>query len=156
MREKRYRPTERTCRHCSREFVGNYNSSSCPECRDAIKLRAFDDFRRNNPGYWRKWQKNNGHRVRASRLLSEYGITQSDWDVLHAAQNGSCAICGATGGWRANAGRLVVDHCHNTNQVRGLLCPSCNRGLGQFEDDPERLRQAARYIEESVGNPCNS
>jgi hypothetical protein len=45
---------------------------------------------------------------------------------------------------------LHVDHCHQTGHVRALLCTGCNSGLGAFRDSPERLREAAAYIEHHV------
>jgi len=50
-----------------------------------------------------------------------------------------CVICGSTE-------KLVVDHCHTTNQIRGMLCNHCNRGLGHFRDDPELLEFARIYL----------
>jgi len=50
-----------------------------------------------------------------------------------------CVICGSTE-------KLVVDHCHTTNQVRGMLCNHCNRGLGHFRDDPALLEFARIYL----------
>lgn len=62
-----------------------------------------------------------------------------------AAQNGGCAICGATEpGGRTRY--FPVDHCHTTGIVRGLLCTKCNRGLGLFNDDPERVARAVMYL----------
>jgi len=52
-----------------------------------------------------------------------------------------CAICGHDRG-------LSVDHCHRTGQTRGNLCRSCNTGMGHFNDDPKRLAEAIRYLEE--------
>jgi len=63
-----------------------------------------------------------------------------------AAHGDSCAICGRSNSDR----RLAVDHCHRTLRVRGLLCTACNRGLGFFGDDPERLAAAIRYLVEPV------
>jgi Recombination endonuclease VII len=79
------------------------------------------------------------------RTLRKYGITESDWDRLLASQGGLCAICRTdVPGGRGESWH--IDHCHTTNQVRGLLCHSCNVGLGSFHDDPERLSSAIAYL----------
>ena len=62
-------------------------------------------------------------------------------DTVH-----ECVICGS-------AETLVVDHDHQTNAVRGLLCNHCNRGLGHFRDDPMLLEFAAQYLYASVDHP---
>lgn len=80
-----------------------------------------------------------------AKYLSRYGMTLEEYDVLLASQNGVCPICGGTrsGGDR----RMPVDHCHVTGKVRGILCDPCNKGLGHFKDDLERLRAAVAYLE---------
>lgn len=42
-----------------------------------------------------------------------------------------------------------IDHDHETDEVRGLLCQTCNWGLGHFHDDPQLLREAADYLEKA-------
>lgn len=39
-----------------------------------------------------------------------------------------------------------IDHCHETGAVRGLLCRSCNLGLGHFKDRVELLEKAMTYL----------
>jgi hypothetical protein len=41
---------------------------------------------------------------------------------------------------------VCVDHDHETNKVRGLLCNSCNKALGLFKDSPNILNQAINYL----------
>jgi hypothetical protein len=41
----------------------------------------------------------------------------------------------------------MVDHCHKTGIVRGLLCVQCNLAIGQFNDNPEIVKIAAKYLE---------
>lgn len=48
---------------------------------------------------------------------------------------------------------LHIDHCHTTGKVRGLLCRSCNLGLGFFRDSPELMNNASLYLEKSRGAP---
>lgn len=42
---------------------------------------------------------------------------------------------------------LEVDHCHQTNQVRGLLCGPCNRALGLLKDNIGNLERAIAYLD---------
>ena len=60
---------------------------------------------------------------------------------LRTLQDWRCAIC------LTMMQRLVLDHCHKTDETRELLCHHCNVGLGQFEDKPGLLRRAAAYLE---------
>ncbi|WP_243708993.1 endonuclease VII domain-containing protein [Actinomadura sp. GC306] len=73
-------------------------------------------------------------------LKLRYGVTEEEVERMIAEQGGVCVIC-----LRAEAKH--VDHDHMTGLVRRILCFKCNGGLGQFEDDPERLRLAAEYLE---------
>jgi recombination endonuclease VII len=48
---------------------------------------------------------------------------------------------------------LCVDHCHVRQKVRALLCHPCNTGLGSFDDDAERMREGADYLDRANGVP---
>jgi hypothetical protein len=45
-----------------------------------------------------------------------------------------------------SSGEWCIDHDHVTGQVRGLLCGSCNSGIGLLRDDPGVIKAAARYV----------
>jgi len=70
------------------------------------------------------------------------GITQELYDQLLSNQDSKCAIC------RRPPGRqyLAVDHDHETGEIRGLLCGTCNRALGLLRDSGEVLLAAYNYI----------
>jgi hypothetical protein len=55
---------------------------------------------------------------KACRRLARYGLTHPGYDILVEEQDGSCAICGAS----ATECVLQVDHDHEADEVRGLLC----------------------------------
>ena len=84
-------------------------------------------------------------------LYRNYGITIENYKEILIAQKHVCAICGTTGIERASHSKskcnLVVDHCHTTNKVRGLLCHTCNTALGQFKDSKELLQKAISYLD---------
>jgi Recombination endonuclease VII len=101
------------------------------------------------------------YQLRRANLWAKYRITPEQYDALRAGQNYRCGICGIheadvdlsrVGGRPRRDGRallkvpLAVDHDHRTGAIRGLLCPSCNAGLGAFGDDPKRLRVAISYL----------
>jgi len=70
------------------------------------------------------------------------------YEELLKSQSNTCAICLAI---FTDTPRPHIDHCHVTEHVRGLLCGECNRGLGQFKDNPEALERAAQYLRGVVG-----
>lgn len=127
-----------------------HRKASEPPC-DACRLghnRWKQKLYRTNEDY-RRWQ---GAWSR-NRRLTEYGITQRDYDRMLAEQGGGCAICGATESGKGS--RLHVDHDHSCcpdairscgRCVRGLLCMKCNQGLGQFGDDANLLLTAVVYL----------
>jgi Recombination endonuclease VII len=119
------------------------------------KLRAYD-----KTSYWRhrekhqakakRWAKKNPEKARIHNIrknLKGFGLTIADYESLLLKQSGVCAICRML---CKSGRRLAVDHCHKTGAVRGLLCGSCNHGLGRFNDSPERLRAAANYLSEHI------
>jgi hypothetical protein len=75
-------------------------------------------------------------------LRRHYKITGAEYDARLRNQGGVCAICSRP----PRKGRLAIDHCHATGSVRGLLCTSCNRGIGYLGDSPDRLRKAVEYL----------
>lgn len=81
-----------------------------------------------------------------SRNLRRYGITLDEFAARLAAQGGRCLLChtDTPGG----QGHFHVDHCHDTNRVRGLLCSRCNVGIGMLGHDVGVLRRAIDYLSE--------
>lgn len=74
----------------------------------------------------------------------KYGITKAQRDALVAAQDGRCALCDEA------SENLVVDHCHETGVIRGMLCVRCNLGLGRFGDNVAGLKRAIAYLERGL------
>lgn len=75
-------------------------------------------------------------------VVQKYGLTLEGYEVLLNAQGGRCAICRGVDVGRS----LAVDHDHATGRVRGLLCVTCNTGLGSFKDDTQLLELAKLYL----------
>lgn len=82
--------------------------------------------------------------VKRRALLSQYGLTPESFEQLLAAQGRKCAICGHA----QPSPKMfpMIDHCHKSGKVRGILCSHCNMGLGKFKDDPKLLQAAIAYL----------
>lgn len=89
-------------------------------------------------------------------IKNKYGLTLEDLTRMADEQDGLCAICprvlGDDDPETGKAVRVCIDHNHDTNEVRGLLCDPCNKSLGMLDDDPVRCRTAADYLEGK--RPC--
>src|ERR1700722_2469042 len=88
----------------------------------------------------------------SGHLRRNYGIDSAVYAIQLAAQGGVCAICKSP---PVEGMRLGVDHDHDTGALRGLLCNSCNRGIGQLKDDAWRVRRAASYLEGTLREEWN-
>ena len=78
---------------------------------------------------------------RITELCYKYGLTFESYQEMLERAGSVCEICED---WDK---RLIVDHDHETDETRGLLCDSCNLGLGHFQDDVKRLQSAIIYLE---------
>lgn len=108
-------------------------SHKCKECTKESTAKYRGIKRAKNPD----WQ-------REIDLKHSYGISLSDWNELFQKQNGCCAICGDHQSTLSK--KLRVDHCHKTGPVRGLLCATCNSGIGMLKDDVKVLEKAISYL----------
>jgi hypothetical protein len=89
-------------------------------------------------------------------LKRVYGISEEEYESRVAAQGGVCAICG---GGPVNGKRFCIDHDHSCcpgnascgKCIRGLLCHTCNSGLGLLGDNAASVRRAADYLANAPG-----
>ena len=80
--------------------------------------------------------------------MNRFGLTPKDYENLLKVQDYKCAICESPLTFVKNS--AVVDHCHGTNKIRGILCRSCNTGLGAFKDEKSFLAKAIYYLERPI------
>lgn len=86
--------------------------------------------------------------ARDSELKNKYGMSMLDYKKLLNSQDGKCAICRSDNpGYKRSS--FCVDHDHTTGYVRGLICGSCNFGIGNFKDNQIFLMSAAEYVKKS-------
>jgi hypothetical protein len=115
-------------------------------CRKCIAISLAK--RREQFGRWEAKNPGAAKRSNTKTKLKKYGITPEDFGRMVREQDGKCPICQQKlGGPSRGARHPVVDHCHESGLVRGILCNKCNRGLGLFGDDRERLQAALDYLQ---------
>lgn len=74
-----------------------------------------------------------------------YDLSISEYNELRKLQDFKCKICSMDE--KDLNYKLCVDHCHNTEKIRGLLCKPCNLALGAFDDNIEILENTIKYLE---------
>ena len=135
-----------------------FESKVCPRCGEDKPRSEYGNSRSRRDGaeyacrpctgaYYKKYRARLDRTQEARRSrLRRYGITPEQYDEILAFQGDRCAICqtdhpGGPGKYSWN-----VDHCHETGQVRGLLCLQCNAGIGKLRDSPTLVHAALRYL----------
>ena len=117
------------CKVCMNESTASWALRNPEKARAvARKTRAKHRVRRNQE-----------KRLRRPKV----GLTKDQFVVMLASQEHCCKICDVP-----LIGKMLpnADHDHRTGKVRGLLCCSCNRGIGLLKDNPAVLTRAAQYV----------
>ena len=139
------------CKQChsqkNREWLENNSERKRERSRQWAALNK--DRRRENHQKWyaanrerqlelnKLWQAAN----RAKKNGKLYGLSEEQYFELLDRAGGRCEVC------QRAEGRLCVDHCHVTGEVRGVLCSRCNTGVGMLGDCAEGIRSALDYFE---------
>ena len=107
-----------------------YLHSRCKEC-DHARVRVY--------------HKDNKAKVTKRQLISHrrrlYGLNEEEYNNMILSQNNLCAICN-----KPSDKTLHIDHDHATGRVRGLLCHTCNTGIGMLQEDVVVLNRAIEYL----------
>ena len=125
----------------------------CPACQETKPLEQFAVNRTTRRGVGsyclpchnriaREERVRNHGSTRNYHLKDRYGITEAEVEERVREQGGVCAIC-------LERPAEHVDHDHETGEVRGILCFTCNVGLGNFRDRPDLLDRAVHYLEDT-------
>ena len=109
----------------------NNRRNQCKKCRNEQR---------------KKYECRHGDGLRERILKRNYNMTREQYHEMSKSQNHRCFICNEINKFGPWKDKLVVDHDHDTGKVRKLLCDKCNKGLGQFNDNPELLKKATEYL----------
>lgn len=141
-----YQYNQKRCGNCVAALGGKYKGKAprkeCPSCGEY--------FIRRTPRQT-YCSSECGGTQRHGHLKSTFGITKVEYDKMLEECGGVCSICGEEETFKLN-GKIVnlsVDHDHTTGKIRGLLCRSCNLGLGNFKDNIQSLERAIKYLKGS-------
>lgn len=159
---------QKVCCHCKiekplSEFSKDKNQKdgytyNCKECRN----KKYNEWAKNNKDKVRernakKWESRKAYyqsergieSSRRAHLKRMFGMTLEEYNSKLEEQNGVCDICKQPETY-GRASFLSVDHCHNTNEIRGLLCNNCNRAIGLLKDDITVLENAVKYLKKHI------
>jgi hypothetical protein len=125
-----------------------------PEAAKESHRKAQLKWRANNRAHVKvvkqAWDAANRPKVNAYRRAqyykSRYGLTVAERDAMILAQGSRCKTCG--GDSPGNKLGWVVDHCHSTDKIRGILCHDCNLALGHVKDDVAILESLIKHLKE--------
>ena len=148
------------CKICHRETASSARNAN----REKANLWN-KEHRKKFPEKYKEYEKRHIEKVgiefvRKREVLRIHGLTIKQHEKMLNEQNNLCAICKENETRKGRSGSiapLCIDHCHECRKkgkddVRGLICHSCNIGIGSFKDNVELMKQAIKYLEK---HECN-
>lgn len=83
------------------------------------------------------------------KIKKYFNLTLDEYNQMFIERDNKCDICNNPESAKHQNGKtraLALDHCHETGKIRGLLCTSCNRGIGLLKDNITLLENAVEYL----------
>jgi DNA-directed RNA polymerase subunit RPC12/RpoP len=129
----------------------------CYQCKkeldDSEFYKGYYKCKKCHAKHMKSWQKRNPEKksiIERRSRLKKYNITIDEYNNLLKKQNYSCAICGRKTSGRKDNDNFAIDHDHNTQKVRGLLCMQCNTAIGKLKENIEYFNKAILYLQKDI------
>jgi len=136
----------RICKVCSKDEneVPFYEGRDavCKEHRKRVERDRYHDNRLVRLAHVAEYREANRDLIRVRTLARKYRLTIEQ--VKAKLAQPFCDLCRDL--LPESSKHRHFDHDHATDKLRGVLCHSCNTGLGLFKDDPQRLIAAILYL----------
>jgi hypothetical protein len=135
----------------NKEIIKKKNQEYSKKTRSRAKAWLEED-RKMNPERYRnyaaKYHELNAEIRTTIKIIKKYGLSLEEYKKMVNDCDNRCSICKdyEKSLFQGKIRRLCLDHCHETGKIRGLVCFSCNIGLGKFEDNIHRLQAAIDYL----------
>lgn len=139
-----YQKGRRQCRKCKTAIKKatalrnrvELEEQKCNKCKRVLPINSFASSSVNVSGKQSKCREC----MKLYKVQERYGISGEEYGRMLREQKGLCLIC------QDEMIPPAVDHDHRDGKVRGLLCKTCNSGLGCFKDDSSIVFRAASYL----------
>jgi len=127
----------KVCRKCNKEQpLENYYKSKAGT-RDGRRHECKVCWNSSSLEYYLANKERINEAGKEYHYTKTYGITRDEFKQMVADGSG-CEVCGFE--------HVVLDHCHDSGVIRGLLCNKCNQALGSLKDDPKRIVKLSEYM----------
>lgn len=131
----------------NRQKRKDYKKSYYLDNKEAISVDKIENYKKDPKKHIeasKVWYQNNKGRVRDLSLQRNYGIDLETYNEMFRKQEGKCATCSTHQSELKRS--LCVDHDHETSEIRGLLCDSCNRSIGLLKENLKTISNVIVYL----------
>lgn len=148
----RFGYSEKKCKPCrlsrKHRLAGSRTVSEkkCTDCQTVKPVTEFNNDCKSTDGKQARCKPCR----KMDRVRRKYGLTREQYDLMLWSQDNQCVTCTSE---FSSSISPVVDHCHKTGKVRGLLCSNCNTALGLFNDNVDTMQRAREYVARSACKP---
>lgn len=134
------------CRHCRKKIYQKNREKILADCKTYYKKNS-DKKKKYQKSYRKQkqtenpyWRTEKSHKNFARILGIPFEELESWYEKQWMKQQAQCAICGVV------FGEEEIDHNHTTDELRGLLCRTCNTGIGMLKDSSDLCLKASKYL----------